>query len=145
MLDLAFAPRGEGPADWFWVALVAAASAAQSRAFACATPFAVLVTLAALTLRGRDAITSVVWSGRLIRQWGSGCSIIRWIRPHWLGLEQSARHPLQRLPPRTLTRSIAAADICKAIDQGEIFLAHAFEYACAQSHIDHRLTKPRHP
>ncbi len=39
----------------------------------------------------------------------------------------------------------AAADIRHAIDQGEIFLAHAFEYACAQNRIDHRLTKPRHP
>ena len=29
--------------------------------------------------------------------------------------------------------------------QGEQFWVHAFEYACAQSHIDHRLTKPRHP
>ncbi len=27
----------------------------------------------------------------------------------------------------------------------ELFRAHAFEYACAQNHIDHRLTKPRHP
>ncbi len=39
----------------------------------------------------------------------------------------------------------AAAEIRTAMDQGEIFLAHAFEYACAQNHIDHRLTKPRHP
>ena len=39
----------------------------------------------------------------------------------------------------------AAADIRRTMDRGEQFLAHAFEYACAQSHIDHRLTKPRHP
>jgi len=39
----------------------------------------------------------------------------------------------------------AAADIRGAMDNGELFLAHAFEYACAQNHIDHRLTKPRHP
>ena len=39
----------------------------------------------------------------------------------------------------------AAADIRRAMDQGELFRAHAFEYACAQNTIDHRLTKPRHP
>ena len=39
----------------------------------------------------------------------------------------------------------AAADVRRAIEDGEQFLAHAFEYACAQNHIDHRLTKPRHP
>jgi len=39
----------------------------------------------------------------------------------------------------------AAPDIRRAMDRGEMFLAHAFEYACAQNHIDHRLTKPRHP
>ena len=39
----------------------------------------------------------------------------------------------------------AAADIRIAMDQGELFRAHAFEYACAQNYIDHRLTKPRHP
>jgi len=39
----------------------------------------------------------------------------------------------------------AAAEIRLAIDNHEPFLAHAFEYACAQNHIDHRLTKPRHP
>jgi Integrase core domain len=35
--------------------------------------------------------------------------------------------------------------IKKAIKRGEIFRAHAFEYACAQNNVDHRLTKPRHP
>jgi len=39
----------------------------------------------------------------------------------------------------------AAAEIRRAMDSHERFLAHAFEYACAQNHIDHRLTKPRHP
>ena len=39
----------------------------------------------------------------------------------------------------------AAAEIRRAMDQGERFLAHAFEHACAQNNIDHRLTKPRHP
>ena len=31
------------------------------------------------------------------------------------------------------------------MQNGERFLAHAFESACAQSDIDHRLTKPKHP
>jgi transposase InsO family protein len=39
----------------------------------------------------------------------------------------------------------AAADIRLAMDRGELFLAHAFEFACAENYIDHRLTKPRHP
>lgn len=39
----------------------------------------------------------------------------------------------------------AAADIRAAIDAGEPFRAHAFEYACASYSIDHRLTKPKHP
>ena len=39
----------------------------------------------------------------------------------------------------------AAAEIRRAMDNHEQFLAHAFEYACAQNHVDHRLTKPRHP
>ncbi len=39
----------------------------------------------------------------------------------------------------------AVAEIRRAMDSQEPFLAHAFEYACAQNHIDHRLTKPRHP
>lgn len=39
----------------------------------------------------------------------------------------------------------AAAEIRLAIDNHEPFRAQAFEYACAQNHIDHRLTKPRHP
>ncbi len=39
----------------------------------------------------------------------------------------------------------ASAEICRAMDCGEPFMAHAFEYACAQNHIDHRLTKPGHP
>jgi transposase InsO family protein len=39
----------------------------------------------------------------------------------------------------------AAPDIRAAMDAGEPLWAHAFEYACAQNHIDHRLTKPKHP
>ena len=39
----------------------------------------------------------------------------------------------------------AAADIRQAIENHEVFRAHAFEYVCAQNGIDHRLTKPRHP
>ncbi|GAB2664250.1 hypothetical protein GCM10009743_45590 [Kribbella swartbergensis] len=35
--------------------------------------------------------------------------------------------------------------IKNAMKRGEIFRAHAFEYACAQNDVDHRLTKPRHP
>ena len=41
--------------------------------------------------------------------------------------------------------SSAAPDIKAAIDAGEPVWAHAFEYACAQNEIDHRLTKPKHP
>ena len=32
-----------------------------------------------------------------------------------------------------------------ALIAGEPVWAHAFEYACAQNDIDHRLTKPKHP
>jgi len=39
----------------------------------------------------------------------------------------------------------AASEIRRAMDDAEPFRAHAFEYACAQNHINHRLTKPRHP
>ena len=39
------------------------------------------------------------------------------------------------------TRS-AAADIRLAMDQGEPFHAHAFDFACARNHIDQSLTKP---
>ncbi len=38
----------------------------------------------------------------------------------------------------------AAPGIKAAIEAGEPFCAHAFEYACAQADIDHRLTKPKH-
>jgi hypothetical protein len=37
------------------------------------------------------------------------------------------------------------ADIRRMIDAGETFSCHAFELACAQNSIDHRLTKPNHP
>src|SRR3954470_18698600 len=39
----------------------------------------------------------------------------------------------------------AAPDIKLAMQNGEPFLAHFFELACAQNDIDHRLTKPNHP
>ena len=38
----------------------------------------------------------------------------------------------------------AAADIRCAMEQGELFLAHALEYACTQDHFGHWITKPRH-
>jgi transposase InsO family protein len=41
--------------------------------------------------------------------------------------------------------SSAAPDIKLALDRGERFRAHAFELACAQNAIGHRLTKPKHP
>ena len=39
----------------------------------------------------------------------------------------------------------AAPLIREALDKGEPVRAHAFEYACAQNDIEHRLTKPNHP
>jgi transposase InsO family protein len=39
----------------------------------------------------------------------------------------------------------AAKDIQLARQRGELFRAHAFELACADHRIDHRLTKPYHP
>ena len=41
--------------------------------------------------------------------------------------------------------SSAAPDIKASLEAGELVWAHAFEYACAQNDIDHRLTKPKHP
>lgn len=35
--------------------------------------------------------------------------------------------------------------IKEAIARGELFRAHAFEYACALSDIEHRTTRPKHP
>ena len=35
--------------------------------------------------------------------------------------------------------------IKEAMAKGELFRAHAFEYACAKADIDHRTTKPKHP
>jgi transposase InsO family protein len=37
------------------------------------------------------------------------------------------------------------AEIREMIERKEPFRAHAFEYACAVTGIDHRLTKPKHP
>ena len=42
-------------------------------------------------------------------------------------------------------KSSAVSDIKLALQKGEVFRAHAFELACAQNDIDHRLTKPKHP
>ncbi len=42
-------------------------------------------------------------------------------------------------------RSSAAAEIKLALERGELFRAHAFEFACAKADIDHRLTKLKHP
>ena len=39
----------------------------------------------------------------------------------------------------------AVPEIKRAMERGERFRAHAFELACAQLDIEHRLTKPRHP
>ena len=36
-------------------------------------------------------------------------------------------------------------DIKQALAAGELFRAHAFDYACAQLDIEHRLIKPKHP
>lgn len=35
--------------------------------------------------------------------------------------------------------------IKQAMAKGELFRAHAFEYACAKADINHRTTKPKHP
>jgi hypothetical protein len=53
--------RASGPAIWLWVGLIGIASIVLSRAFACATPFAALATLAAFTLRGREAVALVLF------------------------------------------------------------------------------------
>ena len=42
-------------------------------------------------------------------------------------------------------KASAASEIKLAMQRGERFRAHAFEFACAQNNIDHRLTKPKHP
>jgi transposase-like protein len=39
----------------------------------------------------------------------------------------------------------AASEIRLARQRGELFRAHAFEFACARHEIDHRFTKPNHP
>ena len=42
-------------------------------------------------------------------------------------------------------KASAESDIKLAMQRSERFRAHAFELACAQNDIDHRLTKPKHP
>jgi transposase InsO family protein len=39
----------------------------------------------------------------------------------------------------------AIPEIKEAMARGELFRAHAFEYACAKADIEHRTTKPKHP
>ena len=39
----------------------------------------------------------------------------------------------------------AVDEIKRAMAAGELFRAHAFDHACAQLDIEHRLTKPKHP
>jgi transposase InsO family protein len=41
--------------------------------------------------------------------------------------------------------SSAASDIRRALNRGELFRSHCFEWTCAKNHIEHRLTKPNHP
>jgi hypothetical protein len=53
--------RGMIP-DWAWVILIGSASILLSLAFACATPFAALATLAAFTLSRRAAIGLVLFT-----------------------------------------------------------------------------------
>jgi hypothetical protein len=48
--------------DWAWVVLIGSASILLSRAFAYATPFAALATLAAFTLSSRAAIGLVLFT-----------------------------------------------------------------------------------
>ena len=75
-------------------------------------------------------------------------------RPPGLSAPPDRRRPLQdpHRPHRQRNHfttpgntSSAAPDIKAALDAGEPVWAHAFEYACAQNDIDHRLTKPKHP
>jgi transposase InsO family protein len=39
----------------------------------------------------------------------------------------------------------AVPDIKEALAKGELFRAHAFEFACAKNDIEHRTTRPKHP
>lgn len=56
------------------------------------------------------------------------------------------RHGISRLPDVEPGAGGSAVPLIKeAIANGEIFRAHAFEYACARNDIDHRTTKVRHP
>src|SRR5262249_54428102 len=67
-------------------------------------------------------------------------------------LRKRSGPPLEQLPTCYGTHftspgnTASAAPLIKtALERGEIFRAHAFEYACARADIDHRLTKPKHP
>jgi hypothetical protein len=49
------------------------------------------------------------------------------------------------IPFTTPGNTASAASLIKeALERGEPVWAHAFQYACAQNDIDHRLTKPKH-
>ena len=50
---------------------------------------------------------------------------------------------IQFTDPRSPGSAMLA--IKQAVAAGEIVRAHAFEYACAENDIEHRLTKPKHP
>ena len=50
---------------------------------------------------------------------------------------------IQFTDPRSPGSAVFA--IKRSIAAGEIFRAHAFEFACAENDIEHRLTKPKHP
>ena len=41
--------------------------------------------------------------------------------------------------------SVLFASVSAVLQSAELFRAHAFDVACAQNDIDHRLTKPTHP
>jgi len=55
-----------------WIIVLVMASLALSRVFACATPFAALATLGALTLRPREALSLVlaIWVGNQVIGFG---------------------------------------------------------------------------
>ena len=73
--------RASGPVVWLWIGVVALASLGLSRAFACAMPFAALATLAALTLRPRDAYGLVILAWFANQAVGFGLLQYPWTAP----------------------------------------------------------------
>ena len=74
-------------------------------------------------------------------------------RPLELLMGSTGGHGLHRAPfpmcygPHFTTpgnKCSATAEIRAALEKGELFRAHAFEFACTKAGIDHRLTKPNH-